>query len=148
MVATAKALENKELKFYDDLNAAKADMGHADLLFSSSTLSYVPDPYAVLAKLVDCGASNIFLTRLPLTHFGQDIVHIQKSRLSANGPGPLPPQMADREVRYPMTAVQKQKVEDILRTRYDIQLAFVEKKDVFWLLGQGLHEYGYFATKR
>lgn len=147
MVTVGKSLETDELKFYTNLDAAKAELDHIDLLLVSSTLSYLPEPYAFLSRLVDAGANNIFLTRQPLTHFDKDIVQIQESKISANGPGPLPAGMADGTVRYPMTAIQKLRVESILQTKYQIRAASMETKNAFWLLGQGIHEYGYLASK-
>ena len=148
MVAVAKSLETDELKFYSDINSAKSGMDQIDIIFVSSVLSYVPEPYNMLIELLDVGANHVFLTRQPLTHFDKDIFQIQESRISANGPGPLPAGMVDGTARYPMTAIRKSKVESILQDKYHIRISSLETQNAFWILGQGIHEYGYLASKK
>jgi putative methyltransferase (TIGR04325 family) len=66
MVSKAVGLEDGQLKFFDDLSKAKNAFEHVDLMFSSGALQYVPMPYEFLEKLVECRASNIFITRVGL----------------------------------------------------------------------------------
>ena len=148
MAAGAKDLENEELRFFSDVDEAWRHAGTVDLLFSSSTLQYVPDAYGTLAALVGRRAERVFLTRLGLGLGAREVVCVQRSRLSTNGPGPLPSGFTDREVRYPMTAMAKESVERIIGTEYEIRIAFEEDKGAYWPDGRPIDLYGYFAVRR
>ncbi len=145
MARKAKALENNELKFFDDLSIARTEIGEPDLVFSSGALQCVPDPYISLKDLTECSARYIFLTRWGLTTGNKDLVCVQESKLSWNGPGALPDGMTDGVTRYPMTAARKDRVEQILKEKYDIRMQFNEDKGAYRLDGHNIDMYGYFG---
>ena len=148
MARKGKALENGELRFFDDLSIAKAQIAQLDLVFSSGTLQYVPDPYMTLKDLTECGAECIFLTRWGLIIGERELVCVQESTLSSNGPGPLPNGMADGVARYPMIAVRKDRVEQILDERYEIRMQFSEDRGAYRLDGHSIDMYGFFGEVR
>ncbi len=148
MARKGKELENDELRFFDDLSVAKTKIGEPDLVFSSGTLQYVPDPYMTLKDLTQCSARYIFLTRWGLTTGDKELVCVQEAKLSWNGPGPLPDGMADGVTRYPMTAARKDKVEQILKERYEIRMQFNEDKEAYRMDRHRVDMYGYFGEAR
>jgi len=148
MARKGKELENDELRFFDDLSKARTEMGQPDLLFSSGTLQYVADPYVTLKDLTECRARYIFLTRWGLTTGDKELVCVQESKLSSNGPGPLPDGMMDGVTRYPMVAVRKSRVEQILTEKYEIRMQFNEDKGAYRLDEYQVDMYGYFGEAR
>ncbi len=146
MASKGRELESGELRFFDDLNVATAEMGRVDLLYSSGTLQYVPEPYKTLKEFVDCGARCIFLTRLALTSGERELACVQESRFSENGPGPLPNGMVDGVARYPMMVLRKDEVERIVLEKYEIRIHFSEDGGTHRLRGHSVDMHGYFAV--
>jgi putative methyltransferase (TIGR04325 family) len=122
MVRRAKEFSNFELEFFDSLGAAVASFEQIDVIFSSGTLQYAYDPLKTLADLLACNSRYVALARLALGAGDSSIVEIQESRLSENGPGPLPPGFKDGISRYPVTFASENRIESILRERYRILL--------------------------
>jgi putative methyltransferase (TIGR04325 family) len=139
-------LADEHLSFYDSLEAARKDMAHIDLMFSSGTLQYVPDPYATLAQLTSCGASYLFLTRMGLSPIKETLVTVQTSHLRDHGPGPLPPGMADAVLSYPVTLMQRDRVEAIIAEQYRIELVFREEENAYQAGTYTAAMYGYFGV--
>jgi len=97
-----RSLESDSLRFFDRVSDAVAWLGEVDLLYSSSALQYTPNPERSLGELIAMTPRVLGLLRCALSR-GDRIITIQSSRLSENGPGPLPDGFIDREVRYPIT---------------------------------------------
>ena len=106
---------------FTDIAAAAAALGRVDLVHASSVLQYVPDPLAALKTIAALHARFILLARFPSWGRAQ-IVAMQTSRLAANGYGPMPPHIADREVKYPITFTNFHDVVQVL-SEYEIALA-------------------------
>ena len=119
MVAAARSLENGSLMFAESIAAARSVLGEVDLVYSSGALPYLPDPESGLRELVAAGAPVLALARMALTP-GPPFVWIQESRLSANGPGPMPAGMPHGTAAYPGAVLNRQRVEQFLQTSYDI----------------------------
>ena len=147
MAARGRALEDGNLRFFDDLAVATEGLERVDLLLSSGALQYVPDPYRVLNAFVAARAEHIFLTRLGLSTTGQDVVTIQRSMLSSNGPGPLPPGMCDGHAQYPITFLRKEKVEQALAAAYSIEIQFDEDRHAYRVGDLSIDMYGYFGRR-
>lgn len=145
-----KTMAGDGLAFYSDVDAAVAAFGGSvDLLLCSGTLQCVPDPMATLGRLCSVGARHLLLTRtaladVPLTK--RSIV--QKSRLSENGPGPLPAGMPDGVVQYPATFADRMLLEDALSGRYSIDMRFAEERGAYMAGPQPISMYGYLASVR
>lgn len=146
MVSKGKKLEDNELKFYTDLAKATNAFQGADLLFSSSSLPYVPDPRITIDDILHSGPRYIFLTRLPLIeHQQENIITIQTSKYSENGPGPLPEGLRDGFISYPITLISKEMLESRIRERYNILFRF-EAGAMHNFRGIIINEFGYFAS--
>jgi putative methyltransferase (TIGR04325 family) len=121
MARRARVLASAELQFFESLTAAVASLHHVDIMFSSGTLQYVSDPLKTMNQLLACNAKYVALARLGLTQ-GRSMVAVQQSRLSDNGPGPLPPGLKDGISRYPVTYVAETLIESALKERYRVLL--------------------------
>lgn len=123
-------LENKELEFFDTIDKATKNEKF-DLVFSSSTLQYVPDPYATLQKLCEIDTQTIAITRTPITE--RPVVILQKSLLSSNGIGAIPKNLniKDKIITYPATMIDKTKIEEIFTKFGYIKTKIKEEENVF-----------------
>lgn len=81
----------------------------------------MPDPLATLQTLASLDGRYFMLARFPLWHSAQ-VVGVQVSSLAGNGIGPMPPNISDRQVEYPITFAN---FTDVMRVldRYDLVLA-------------------------
>lgn len=152
MVAAAGAVRSDGLRFFTDIAAAassiRAEGREIDLVFTSCALPYVRDPEGMLRELTGVGARRIFVTRNPLAERKLERrVAIQTSRLSANGPGPLPDGFKDRALSYPVTFCDKAAFEGILAERYALDLTFEEERDAYYLQGAPVAMYGYLGVR-
>ncbi|MBM4300015.1 MAG: methyltransferase, TIGR04325 family [Deltaproteobacteria bacterium] len=145
MVQKGKLLEDGKLRFFEDINEAIAAYNGVDLCFSSSALQYVPNPLQAIDDILKCAAEYIFLTRLPLLehNIGQ-IITIQTSNYSGNGPGQLPDGMKDGIVRYPITLLEKDLLESKIRERYE-ELIIFEEGLTHYFKGAKINSFGYLA---
>ena len=148
MVGEAVKIKDADLRFYDDITDAKNDLAKVDLVFSSSALQYCPDPLYFLKELVKIDAKYLFITRTPFVDSAENIIAIQKSSLSSNGPGPLPEGIKDRSVFYPITYVSRSAVEDILSQNYEIRFMTDEGSGVFAVKGSKINMNGYFCVRK
>ena len=147
MAYRAKELENEELKFFDNLALAKEGFDELDLVYSSGTLQYVPEPSGTLEKLVDCRAKFLLLNRLGVSLGTQDVITVQKSKLSANGPGPLPVEIQDNISLYPCQFISKQKLDVIIQKKYNICLQFDDKSGMFKVRSEPIIGLAYFCKR-
>jgi hypothetical protein len=90
----------------------------------SGTLQCVDDPKTYLDKLLKLNAEFILFNRLGLNRNNMDVVTIHHSKLSWNGHFGLPPNVADRVIRYPFTFMSEKYFYDILTTKYQNELNF------------------------
>lgn len=127
MVEKAGSFETSELHFAASMREAQERLQDVDLLHSSGTLQYVPDPQMTLREFIACQPAAIFLNRLVLSA-SSGMIMVQESRLSANGPGPLPQGIKDRLCRYPVTYYPKQLLEDLISQSHQIKLRFADTK--------------------
>ncbi len=148
MAREARQMESGELKFFDNIEAARQALAEVDLVFSSGTLHCCPDPEAYLRELLELNAEFLYITRTGLTDSEKQVASVQVSKLSSNGPGPMPAGMADMEVRYPNVFVPKESFERMLLERYEIRFRMVEERDVYRVGVHPIHLHGYFCTRR
>jgi putative methyltransferase (TIGR04325 family) len=120
-------LSNSELKFFDSIESAAAELNEVDLVFASSSLQYCENPLQTLEQLLNIGSKHIFITRTPLSESNRSYICIQKSRLKDNGPGTMPAIFNDCEVSYPITFMSKNVVEESLMKNYKIRFSIKEE---------------------
>jgi len=133
MIGKARAIETNELHFVASLDEAKERLKNVDLFYSSGTIQYAPSPQTILEEIKACDPEFVFLNRLALSQ-STEMITIQETMLSANGPGTLPDGIEDRLCRYPITYFPKQTLEEILTCQYKILLRF---NDVKTSMGSG-----------
>jgi putative methyltransferase (TIGR04325 family) len=120
MVAAATDLADGALAFTTEFPP------ETDLVWSSGTLQSVPDPASAMAGMLAIDAPLVCLTRLD---WGKGEITIQRSRLSENGPGPLPARVADAWIEYPRTALVRRELREQLERTHRVIIRF----DSGWL---------------
>lgn len=148
MARAARTLEDDRLHFFNTISEAESDLGHVDLVFTSGALQYCPDPLGILKSLLEISARYLFITRVGLNHEDREIITIQKSMLSENGPGELPPEFSDKIVSYPLILAGKPKLEEIIKKKYTITFALEEDKAIYDVGGKAYSMYGYFCESK
>lgn len=98
MTAAAARIADEQLRFFTSIDEATHWLGKVTLVHCVSALQYVPKPEAMLTALLAMGAPTVLWAKLMLGE--QREAFTQISRLRDNGPGPLPPDIADREISY------------------------------------------------
>lgn len=145
MVNKAESFASEELFFFSDLQAAKTKLGRVDIVFSSSALQYLPEPYKMLKLMAEIGAGYLFLTRVPLLEENKEMYAIQYSKYSANGPGPMPEGMKDGIAKYPINFLSKNKVEEIIEEKYEIQIVMDDSSEIYNFKYKPVKVYGFLA---
>lgn len=148
MAREAKRMSSDQLKFYDRVEDAHKDLGEVDLVLTSGALHYCSDPLFFLEKLLDVNAKHIFITRTGFSASEKQMVTIQKSLLSTNGPGPLPLGFVDREAVYPIVFAPRSAAERMLSDRYQIRFRSLEERSVFRVGNVAIDMYGYFCVRK
>ena len=134
MAERAFKVAQRRFEVFTEVAAAVAALGRIDIVHASSAIQYAPDPLATLKMLAALCPRYFALARFPV--WGRDqLVGLQISPLSANGIGPMPPTIADRDVKYPVTFTN---FDDVMRTRagYEIALAHPSPSSAYDVRGQ------------
>jgi putative methyltransferase (TIGR04325 family) len=146
LCAASQQLIVPELKFFDSIIEASKELQVVDLIFTSSTLQYTPNPLKSLEELLKINARYLFITRTPMSDHDETIVCVQKSMLAENGPGPLPPEFKNQEIYYPVTYVPVKEIEDLIKIFYQIRLKIIEDQGSLLFGHARLNNYfGYFC---
>jgi putative methyltransferase (TIGR04325 family) len=148
MVREAQRIAGKNLKFFDNIAEAAHDLKSVDLVFTSGALQYCRNPLAFLMELTKVNAKYLFITRTAFTNTESDIICLQESHLSTNGPGPLPTGYTDRKLKYPITYVSKSKAEEILKINYEILFTINEEKEAYSAGVKKIDMFGYFCFRK
>jgi hypothetical protein len=74
---------------------------------------------------------------------GRTFCTIQRSKLSDNGPGPLPGKYLDRDIYYPHTTIAYNEFHEIMKKDYDLEWVFEENSGAYQInkekiIGRGL----------
>lgn len=141
MCNSGKAIADKSLKFFNNIDDAASDLGHIDLVLSSSSLQYCPDPLVSLQELLNVSAKFIYITRTPFHSGKNNLISIQSSLLSHNGPGPLPEGYNDEEVFYPITFVPLSHVENLININYNFKFKIKEEPGNLFFNNEPLNTY-------
>jgi putative methyltransferase (TIGR04325 family) len=145
MATAAGRLANEELSFFSSIKDAVTTWeGPPDLVFASGVLMYVPDPLDTFGRLLSLQANRVFVTRTGLSPDATTRFMVQKSKLSTNGPGPLPPGALDKEVTYPNTFIPITAFEQLITSSgYNI-IAQINEDTAVWRAGNTpINQYGY-----
>jgi putative methyltransferase (TIGR04325 family) len=148
MVRAAAPMRDGSLEFFDDMDAARDYLGAIDLTFTSSALHYCQAPLAVLDRLGTLRAQHLVITRTAFGDGVNTLFSVQKSRLSSNGPGPLPAHIADRDICYPSVFAPRHDAERLLHSNYVIRARLDEEAEVFRVGGEPIGYSGYICELR
>lgn len=143
-VTRANYFANEELFFFDDINLASKKLGRVDLIYSSGTLQFLPQPYEMLKAIIEIKAKYLFLIRFPLLLGDEERYAIQYSKYSANTAGPLPEGIKEGVAEYPINFLSKNKVEAIISEKYKINF-IMDEAETFTYRFKALNAYGYWA---
>jgi putative methyltransferase (TIGR04325 family) len=113
----AATFHDDSLSFVTSVEDGVRNLGGCDIVYASGSLPYVADPEETLRQLLAPASPFFVLARFPI-HRGSRCVGVQTSMLSQNGPGPMPPGIPEREVRYPVTFLLETEVMPVIRLRY------------------------------
>lgn len=148
MVAEAKkqGCQSNELHFFDSLDVA-CESAEVDLVFASGSVQYTPQPYDVLKSLASINAKILMISRTPITD--SPCVIIQRSKISENGLGEIPKELEinDRVVSYPVTMMDRKRVEEILTKFGEIHLKISEDKAAYRSDKGSYDMWGYIVSK-
>ena len=145
MVNRAVELETDELRFFGSIADAASGLDCVDIVFSSGTLQCVSNAKESLHELLRLRPHLVVLARLGLTTGVREIVTIHETRLSDNGPGPLPPGCKDGTTRYPFVFPVQSEIESIVSEQYQIMLSASDPSGVFPVNAEPLVGLGYIA---
>jgi len=142
MVKSAKQhnIGNEELFFINDLSNICFPV---DFIHSSGTLQSVSSYEQYLTELIRLNAKYMLFNRMTFNENDHDIVTIQESKMSANGPGPMPEKYTDKSIFYPHTTIAFKKFSEILNDKYINEWVFEELSGVLKfnnekIIGRGL----------
>jgi putative methyltransferase (TIGR04325 family) len=135
MVNNAKAISAGQFEAYDQITAAVSALGCVDLVHASSTIQYVPEPTASLDALIGLGAPYFMLARFPIWT-EQPIVGVQTTTLESNGIGPMPPDVSNRTVKYPITFLNIDDVMAKFEKAYRLVLALPSPSSEYKVRGE------------
>jgi putative methyltransferase (TIGR04325 family) len=107
---------------FDDLDC--------DLLYLSSSLQYVEDPIQTLNQLIRIRPKLILISRTPFNQKDTKAIFTQTSRLSSNGPGPLPSEYKDCKIQYEVNVPNYRQVVQMLENKYSIQWTCSENEEM------------------
>jgi putative methyltransferase (TIGR04325 family) len=123
--------DNREekLKFctMDDLIDGDFD---CDLLYLSGSLPYVEDPLQTLAKLLSTNPRIVLISRTSFNQNETNVNFTQTSKLSSNGPGPLPLGYEDCKIEYEVNVPNYNQVIELLEDKYSIQWTCSENEEI------------------
>lgn len=140
--AKSKKIETKELAFVDSLD----NLPTIDFIYSSCALQYTSKPYEFLENLLKIGANTILFNRMRFNENDRDLITIQKSSLSDNGPGPMPKQYTDKIMSYPRTTLSFIKFNAIVLKTYKLTWVFNEATGSYKIGNEPIIGRGLFYT--
>lgn len=147
--AANKAISADGLKFFNDIRSSVLEASPCDLLIASSALQYCHSPANTLRDLVGLGARYLFITRTPFSLGAQTLISTQRSMLSENGPGAMPPGYVDEIIEYPITYIPKFEAEEIILSQYKIIFSLIEEPASLFFDNLAVNNYyGFFCERK
>jgi putative methyltransferase (TIGR04325 family) len=136
MAEHAAQVSEGKFEAHDNIAPAVTSLGGVDLVFTSGAVQYTPDPLATLDALIAIGAPYFVLARFPF--WTQTTIGIQQDPLSMHlqSFAPMPPRMADRTVKCPVTFVKYADVRSKFQQAYDCFLLYAAPSGNYQLRGQ------------
>ncbi len=129
MVEQQKQNREEKLQFCTIGDSVLDDLD-CDLLYLSSSLQYVEDPMQTLNQLIRMRPKLILISRTPFNQKDTTASFTQTSKLSSNGPGPLPSKYKDCKIKYEVNVPNYSQVVELLEDRYSIQWICSENEEM------------------
>jgi putative methyltransferase (TIGR04325 family) len=131
MAKGMKAFETDELSFSDNLDDTLQKTEKINILYTSGTLQYTPNPYQFIQKMLDSDADYVVFNRQSMNANDRDLITIQRSLLSWHGSNDIKTvQFVDREIRYPHTNISLVTFEAIALKKHAIVQIFDDASGV------------------
>lgn len=129
MVEQQAQNSDKKLK-YCTLKSLTTENFNCDLLYLSGSLQYVEDPLHTLNYLLSTNPKAVLISRTPFNDLETNVKFTQTSKLSSNGPGPLPSGYKDCAVKYEVNVPSYNQVIRLLEKDYTIQWTCFENEEI------------------
>ena len=129
MVEQQEQNREEKLKFctMDDLIVGDLD---CDLLYLGGSLQYVENPLKTLSKLISIKPKVVLISRAVFNQTETNVNFTQSSKLSSNGPGPLPSGYKDCKIEYEVNVPSYNQVIRMLEENYTIQWTCSENEEI------------------
>jgi putative methyltransferase (TIGR04325 family) len=124
LVAAFQAFETEELHFSSDLTRTLQSLSQVDLVHTSGTLQYTPEPYTFLQQLCEVKAMYKIFNRQSLNTADETLISVQRSLLSWHGQINANESFKDAEIRYPHTNMSVSEFERIIVQRHKILFTY------------------------
>jgi putative methyltransferase (TIGR04325 family) len=147
MVLSAKeaGIKPEDLNFNDDIDKITSE---TDLFFASGALQCVENPYNTISKIIKMEPNYILFARMSLNQGDYEIITVQKSLLSHNGPGDLPEGYIDKEIRYPQTNISAKRFMAMMSLFYEIDWEFDDSSGIHNVPGENIIGKGYLFKRK
>jgi putative methyltransferase (TIGR04325 family) len=140
MVRESQGIKNSELNFKSKIPVNSKDS--FDLIIVASSLQYTSNPLTVLQQLIDLNSEFFCLTRTPLFLNGDCLVTVQKSILSAHGPGDFNQLPQKKTVLTPITFLPKAAIVKALESKYGVIQITQDAQSSFQFNGKEIPAFG------
>ncbi len=112
--------------------------GHVDLVICSGVIQYLAEPYTFLKTLVYGGVDLILFSRMSFSLELEEIFSVQKTPLSAHGPGIMPEGFKDSVIKCPHINIRKDMFEKIMEKKYQLLFFFEDMGGVLKVKGKDI----------
>ena len=147
MVRMSEKLATDELHFFTNIEEARRGIEQFDLVLASSSLQYCSDQFQIIDELINLNPRYIFITRTPFSLNRPLSGEIQYSKLSSNGPGPLPKGVADSIISYPIYVTNLDDFLNRFKVKYNLRFQLKERSGEFNISGEVFDTYSFFFEK-
>lgn len=131
IVKKSEILKTDELSFSTDLESVLKSCELVDLVICSGVIQYLSEPYNFLRTLVvNTKVNFILFSRMSFSLEEEDIFSVQKTFLSAHGPGKMPENFRDTIIKIPHTNIRYDMFEKIMEERYERVYTFQDESGI------------------
>jgi len=148
IVDISNTISNSELHFFKSIQDASMGIEKFDLIIASSSIQYCINQQNILRELIGLNSNNIFITRTPFTLNLPTVNSIQFSKLSNNGPGPLPKGYEDCIISYPIFINNITCFENEFINNYNLKFKIIEERNAFYIDNMPFDTYGFFYVNK
>jgi putative methyltransferase (TIGR04325 family) len=105
--------QNDELRFFETLDDA-LQTSAPDIVLLSSVLQYLPEPYALLTRIVESGARQVLINRTPCANRPRDVLTVQT----------VPPEIYPAS--YPCWILSRERLLKAVAPQYRVLASFTD----------------------